>query len=338
MLTNNFNNQSSSQSQDFYDSSISFWHKHQSAKPKYYFMKDRLNNNELVSEHIANNLYRLFGVSCPASYISRSVNNGFQTNFALVSEQVSGYADLSVYLGGKDAISSIADKKDVKDKIACFNDIVKQKDLNFIGKAQLLVACICLDDYDVLGVDFSNIGAVKTAYNKLKLINIDPGQANIIDNSEFGKNISLDNKLLKKELSTDLLNIDTIMGNRHFLEFFGGLSQAEIQQALVIFNQISDQAIKQVVIRDDYLELVDSSLLGTIAETIISRKNFLASLVADLDLESSHQPISLENIFKDQNEFSDPITRIEIGNSRPKILRLKSKKTLETIDVKSSKL
>lgn len=282
MAMNKCSKQKNHQDLNFYASSISFWYRHQKEKSQYYMIKDKLSNEELVSEHIANNLYRLFGVKTPASYIVKSVNSHQQTIYSLASEYISGYSDLRVHLGGKDAISSIEDKETVKEKIICFNEIVKQKNLNFIGKAQLLLASICLDDYDVLGVDFSNIGAVKMPNNELKLVNIDPGQANITDNTSFEKNISLDNCLLKKELSSELLNKDTIMGNRHFLEFFDELSHSEIQKALTFYKQISDEDIMKIVFRDEYLKLVDSSLLETIAKTIIERKAILVSLLPEL--------------------------------------------------------
>lgn len=325
---------SSLEKETFFSNSVTFWYRHQKSKPQYYVLKKINDNQDLVREHIANNLYGLFGVRTPKCYIVK-LNN---SNYALASEYIRGYADLCHYLGGDSVINSIFEKESIDARIAAFKTATISKNLNFIGKAQLLVAAICLDDMDVIGVSYSNVGAVKTADKTFKLINIDSGEANITKVSDFEADVSLDNVLLNSNFSNLFANSNTIMGNMHLLEFFSDLSKADIKKALNVFCEISDLEIRKHIIREEYLELVEKDFLENIVSIIISRKNFLANLTNRKVLEIPAIKGKLNSVFKDVSQFSEPVASIDRGNSKPKLVKLISACHVAPADVSASKM
>jgi len=162
-----------------------FWQGIQQQKiknPQYFVLKKRWLDaqqpaKDVVKENLAYRFYQLLGVQIPTVYLTTVDNKP-----ALLSEMVSGYRDLSYWLGGAHAIQNLVSSESSLDKdklIQTFQCLCTENQLNITGKENLLVAAVFLNDVDVIGTAMTNLGLVRNAKNH-QIIKIDPGDANLI--------------------------------------------------------------------------------------------------------------------------------------------------------------
>ncbi len=294
-------------------------------RPALYVLKEMWNQKPLtkeaiVREHIGSALYRLLGLTNPELRIVKKSTDG-ETQYALASKIMSGYSDVRELLGGDEAVSEIDEKETLEERIAKFQEIVKQRHIHFRHKERLLVAGAMLAEFDLLGRDYSNVGAIHKAKGQYELVKIDPGAVDLdTPLDEFKKKTHIKNLLLNEDFSLSFLNNPHFLaGNHHFLEFFNDIDKDKMLEALSQLAQISDDEIRRHIVRDEYLELVSQSFLTDVADTMIARKNYMLSLVDKQPVEVSKEypllPVMLPRFY-----LTDTIIRIHRGQANPKVV------------------
>ncbi len=241
----------------------------------------------IVKEHIANELYLLFGVTTPPLYFVQSK----QDNPALVSKKLKRYIDFSDFIGGENffkklyAIESDNRIETVNQRVEFFQEQLTKKHITLIGRESLLLASILLKDFDVLGRNLDNIGVVPTIRPKTYcLVKIDPGNANFkADFKSFKDEVSAENPLVTEDYSSITLNYGAnILGPMHYMEFFASLDKTKFLNALSLIAAISDDEIGKIVYRQEYLAYVEKPYLDMIYTTVIERKAHLLSEYPDI--------------------------------------------------------
>jgi hypothetical protein len=296
-------------------------------KDEFYIVKQRQGHEDLtpemaVADHISNAIYRLFGIETPDFYIGE-----YKQQLSLFSRFLSdGYLDLKEWLGGQEALDEINRHNNLVDCVDTYKKF--EAPLSIIGKERLLASAIILEDTDVIGAGFSNIGLIKV--NKQhKIIKIDPSHG--IFNTpptlapklinDFGSELSNNNPLLYKTFSYDLLvnNPKSILGNLHLCEFFHDIDKTKLNQRLLEFTSLSDDHIKELVIRPEYLEVLNSDdahdYLTNIANILIAKKNVLAKYLNLVTIEV--QPPVLPDVFATNLELGETVEVMKHGASKP---------------------
>ena len=321
---------------EFFARRIQAWYRHQRKQwyethqePKsFYVLKERsgyglLKKEEVVKEHIASVLYRLLGIRTPEIRIVSYDDE--PEKFSIASQYLNGYKDLYKILkrsSEKDAqhlLEQLDTASEQQERIALFQQ--HAKDINLGDREGLLVAAVCLMDFDVIGVGFSNIGYSGDKTNRL--VKIDPaGMDYKTEIKEFIKSVSLDNELLLSDFSSKVCNDPkfTLVGNIHLLEFFSNLDKNQLIKKIKQLATISDDEIRRHIIRAEYQLLIEPAILETIAEAIIGRKAHLLSLVDTSKEKHCVKTLSLQPIFAKSKNFSKPVHTINRGNAKPVIV------------------
>ncbi len=219
---------------EIYVQNFRFWN----APPQeeFYIVKQKkghspLTGNNAVCAHIANQIYRLLGIYAPNLYIGY-----YQDNLSLISQVLPRYKDLAEWLDGKNPLKIINQQNNIDGCIAAYKNC--EKKLLIDNKEALLAAAIILEDCDVIGASFRNIGLIEEN-GKHTIIKIDPDES-IFNPSylntdsvlkEFENQLSVDNPLLYKIFSIDRVynNPNCILGNLHLKEFFHNIDQQELR-------------------------------------------------------------------------------------------------------------
>lgn len=304
---------------------ISFWS--EISGEEYYVVKQKKGTEQLtalnaVHDHISNAIYQLFGVCTPDYYIGT-----YQKKLSLISNIMTGYKDLVEWLkGDEDAIEEINTHDKVEECIAAYKKL--ESGLSVQGKESLLAAAIILEDTDVLGAGLRNIGLIETA-GKHKIIKIDPGNG-IFDVStenidsamkEFESDLSLDNPLIYKPFSYYRLfnNPKSILGNLHLGEFFHDIDKDKLVSELAKFASLEDEFIKNLIVRDEYFELISADkkkgYLEHLSDILIRKKAILKKVLKLPEIKST--PPEPSSIFINDIELSAPLEQIKHGASMP---------------------
>lgn len=320
------------QDKHHYARTIQFWFRHTKNRPKYFVLKNKLSNEEIVTEHIAHRMYGLIGVKVPNCYIVKQQDG----EYALVSEYLHGYSDVLDLIGGEEILEKLDKLKSVDERVKFFSENLTKKKLSFSGKEHLLVGSVFLTDHDVLGAGLTNIGGIPSCKNTIQLVNIDPGEASILSNATFGEDISLEHRLLNRIYEAPLVNGPSILGNMHYLEFFSDVSKANIIKAIQDLIAIPDEEIKRHFLREEYYELVSAEFIQLIVYNLIERKQFFSTLLKAYPTpEYRQQPI--DQIFIDGLNFSEPLKKIDRGAHRPNIVKYLEQESEVPVDEPVSK-
>jgi ribosomal protein L23 len=324
---------------DFFARRIQTWYRHQRKqwyasheKPKsFYVLKEKsgyrlLTKEEVVKEHVASVLYRLFGIRTPEIRIVRYEEEPERVGIA--SQYIRGYKDLYKVLqvssenGAQQLIDRLDKESDQTKRNVLFQEHVKGIHLG--SRESLLVAAVCLMDPDVIGVGFSNMGYVCDGVDqKNHIVKIDPGCIDFkSDINQFIKDVSLVNEALLSDFSSKVYNDPKFerVGDMHLLEFFSGLDRLELIKNINALAVISDDEIRRHVIRPDYQLLIEPAILEKIAGSIIARKAHLLSLVESFEKKPFDKTLSLQPVFTDSTSFSEPVHTINRGNAHPVIV------------------
>lgn len=284
------------------------------------FLSDKYSHKQqIVIEHLSFQLYALLGVCVPKSYVVEPAEVGTD-GYGIASEILTDYADLYDLLGA-DQVKEISNAESLNDKIKLFENRLARRGITFNGRESLLVASIFLNDFDVIGRGYGNVGGIRTIDGEQPIIKIDPGNANLTSYDSFEQEVSWDNPLLHSTYSCPIANRETIMGNHHFMEVFASLSADKIQKAVENVAALSDQTIRDFVNRPLYQLLVGQAFLDTITETLLRRKAHFLSMASSKSL--SPRRVAVPEIFVlNASELSAPIRQINTGKSRPQVVEL----------------
>lgn len=283
---------------------------------------------DTISAHLASCIYRLMGVATPEVYIGY-----YQNVLSLISEVLPGYRDLEDWLEGDTPTNVINQSERLKDCIHEYKRL--EAPLNIINKEALLAAAIILEDSDVVGAGFRNIGLVQN-FTHYRIVKIDPDEAifgwdpSIVKQElkNFNESLSWDQPLFSEHLSFARFtnNPASILGNLHLLEFFHDIDKDILQKAFTPFLQLTDTEIKDLVFRDEYLQVLGTKTappqLQQAAQTLIAKRDILRHHTKFQALDS-HSPPPLATVFAEGIRFSPPIAQMKYGASKPfKVKRL----------------
>jgi hypothetical protein len=284
------------------------------------FLSDKYSlKQQIVIEHLSFQLYALLGVCVPNSYVIEPAELGTD-DYGIASEILTEYADL-YDLVGADKVKEISKTESLNDKIKLFENSLSRRGIYFKGRENLLVASIFLNDFDVIGRGYGNVGGIRTISDEQPIIKIDPGNANLTSNDSFKQEVSWDNPLLHSTYSCPIANRETIMGNHHFMEVFASLSADKIKKAVDNVAALSDQTIRDFVNRSLYQLLVGQAFLDTITETLLQRKAHFLSMASSKSLEP-RRVAAPEVLVLSESDLSAPIRQINTGKSRPAVVEL----------------
>lgn len=314
---------------------------------QYYVVKQRkgeklLTAEDVIRDHIANSIYRLFGVQTPDIYIGL-----YQGRLSLISKVLPNYKDLVEWLDAEDPIQEINQHNDVVACVTAYQQL--EKELFIQNKEALLAAAIILEDSDVIGAGMRNIGLVENN-GKHTIIKIDPDDSifgysysnlnKALD--EFEANLSWNNSFVLTLFSVEKVsnNPKSILGNLHLYEFFHGMDKDKLISAFEKFINIDDTDLKNLIIRKEYIDLLDSpgaqNYLEWLSSIIIGKKAILKKFINSPAKEVG-APIPAP-VFNPNIELSEPLEVIPYGASKPvkvKLIQPENKENLnEHIDFK----
>lgn len=287
---------------------------------------DALTAKEAIRAHIANNIYRLFGVLTPELYIGE-----YQGNLSLFSQVLPDYKDLAEWLSGDKPLQQVNQYSNVDACITAYEEL--ERNLSIQNKEALLAAAIILEDGDVIGAGFRNIGLIEED-GEHHIVKIDPDDS-IFDQSyantvsalsEFQSHLSTDNPLLYDIFSMTVIcnNPKSILGNLHLSEFFHSIDQARLISTFDKFIHLKNDDIKKLIFREEYIELLGSddakNYLEHLCSIIIGKKEILQKLL-------NPNPKTVETpdpspVFMKDKEFSEPLETIPYGASKPVKVRV----------------
>lgn len=304
-----------------YASKIAFWYKCAKRRQRQplYVLKKGLTPESTVKEHLASELFRIFGVKTPEVRIVRSLDER-GVNYGLASQYLKGYRDLRLIIGGDAAVEYIAEGESVTERVARYQKTIDSQGIRFSGLAEVVVANACLIDIDLIGRNYTNLGGVKVSAGTYQLVKIDPGEVNFNHDESYASKITLETPYLYPDFHEEIANSPTIFGNLHFCEVLANVTKESIERALVRMQKISDAEIRRHILREEYLELVPRDYLEAVAAEIIARKNVLAALLPEKIYEPMELPLA--PIFLDNACLSTSYVRINRGNARPQVVRL----------------
>lgn len=281
------------------------------------FVAKRLNpkHYQIVDEHIANNIYLYMGVKVPRLYIS-SLNE----TTVLASEILDDYQDLSDLLGGDRFLEALADCGSIEARVLYFKQVLDSKKMTLLGLEDLLVTAAWLCEADVLGRTLDNVGVIPTDKdNEYRIVKIDPGAAELnTPISSFIETVGPDNPFLVSTWHSIYANTpEGLMGNLHFKEVFQDVSLSLMQKPLTHLASISEEAIKHLVYREEYLTIVPKAYLDEVAATLLERqRHFIKQFSLELQT-AGQQP--LEPVLLDGSALTLTGKQIDKGRSKPKI-------------------
>lgn len=319
---------------------ITFW----SERPEeeFFVVKQKKGNEDftpihVLHDHLSNSVYRLFGVCTPNFYIGN-----YQKKLSLISNIMPGYKDLLEWLkGGEQALVEINTHQKLEDCVGAY--IQSESGLSISGKEKLLAAAIILEDTDVIGAGFRNVGLIQTN-DQHTIVKIDPSnsifdvQADQIEDalSAFASSISLNNPLIYQQFTISRIfnNPKSILGNLHLCEFFHDIDKQKVLRALAEFAYLDESHIKNLVLRDEYFELLSIDRNNPYLEqlcTILLRKQAILRQVLHLEVLEYTPPEPAQVLLRDI-ELSDPVERILHGASCPlKVKRIPMSHTPESV-------
>lgn len=293
---------------------------------------------ELVVEHLANRIYRLFGVHVPPIYILHKKNADKTLSLSIASQQLEGYRDLIDYLGEEThVLDSINTNNSEQDRQACLQALLDNKQIGFKGKNKLLVAAAILHDFDVVGVNFRNIGLNcdqddHQSCGLHEIINIDTGDISLTDDSEsFDSMYDFDKPCLYSGFEMAIFNNPkSLSGNLHLKDFFSGINKPALCNAAVEVIQTASVALESIVKREAYIKVLGEDKLNAIYDVLTARlKAMRAALPQQYQQQAAlNRPCSTVSalilgspIFRRREDFSQPLKRIEYGNAKPYVVR-----------------
>lgn len=312
---------------------ITFWS--EVPKEEYFVVKQKRGNEDftpidVLHDHLSNSVYQLFGVCTPNFYIGN-----YHKRLSLISNIMPGYKDLVEWLkGGEEALGEINKHQKLEDCVDAYKQ--SESGLSISGKENLLAAAIILEDTDVIGAGLRNLGLVKSA-SKHKIIKIDPSNSifeiraeNIEDAiRSFESNLSLDNPLIYKPFTISRIfnNPKSILGNLHLCEFFHDIDKQKVLNELAKFAYLDEKHIRNLVLRDDYFELLSIDKKNPYLEqlcNILLKKQAVLRKALHLE-EIKYNPPEPAPVFIGDIELSDPVERIMHGASAPfKVKRIQA--------------
>jgi hypothetical protein len=293
---------------------------------EHYVVKQKKGNEKLtvknaIHDHISNSIYQIFGVSTPSLYIGY-----YQKELSLISRVLPGYKDLIEWLGGDKVLEEINQHRDVAVCVATYKKLESR--LSIKGKESLLAAAIILEDTDVIGAGLRNIGLVETSGQHC-IMKIDPSDSIFSASSEsveaalvdFEENLSLAKPFILGTFSFSRIynNPQSILGNLHFDEFFHGIDKGKLKMELAKFAHLDDASIKQMVMREEYLELLPmddkKTYLERLANLLLRKKAILKKVLNVPEIQV--KPPELAPVFMKDLVLSDSSETIEHGASKP---------------------
>lgn len=134
-------------------------------------------------EKIASDLYELCGIEVPKTYLIKKREGG-KVRYLLASKIVPGYNDLHNYFDkenqNREKAQAVIEKLDVLERenrpehLRQYKQVLSE--LNIVNLEKLLVAYIFLQDFDVIGRYFNNMGLIEEQGQR-RIVKIDPGNA-----------------------------------------------------------------------------------------------------------------------------------------------------------------
>lgn len=323
---------------DFFASRIQTWYRrHRKAwydthrNPRqFYVLKEYcqskpLSKEDIVKEHIASVIYRLLGIRTPEI---RIVLNDEKEIIGIASQYIKGYKDLDKIINehADKTVNELVDELDAaptqEERIRLFNETFSP--VPIADRELLLLASVFLQDSDIVGVNFTNIGG---RWNELtqqfEWIKIDTGSLDYrSDIDRFKQDVSLRHQILSEGYTSRVYNDPDIIlvGNVHLLEFFGDINQEKLIKQIESLANISDEEIKRHILRQEYASVVSQEMLNNIVDVLIQRKQHLLSLVKPPRSEAYSKKISLQPVFIERSAFSEPVHTIPRGNAKPSIV------------------